>query len=51
MKKKICPLLSDRKQGIECQRDACEFFDKESTECLFKLFLTDLDIIVGQNES
>lgn len=48
MKKKICPLLSNGEYGIECQCDACEFFDKESTECLFKLFLIDLDIIVGQ---
>lgn len=51
MKEKICPLLSDGEHGIECQYDACEFFDKESIGCLFKSLLINLDIIAEQNES
>ena len=51
MKEKICPLLSDSEHSIECQYDACEFFDNESIGCLFKSLLINVDIIVEQNEN
>ncbi len=35
----------------ECRYEECEFFDEEFSGCLFKQMVTNLEILVEQNES
>lgn len=49
--KKICPVMSGNNCLTECRYEECEFFDEEFSGCLFKQMVTNLEILVEQNES
>lgn len=48
--KKICPVMSSGDLMTECRYGECEFFDEEFSGCLFKQMVTNLEILVEQNE-